>query len=259
MKTVNFKYQTKLAFPSPVFEHHFSLKILPQNDGRQHIKKLSSHIEPLGVIWNAKDGFDNAVLCGHIEFPHEHFSFGVQGTAEVSDEPYVQCREPERILLYPSELTKPDNKLIDLHKEIESSAPSDTLQRVQHFAHAVHTRICYERGATTNTSTASEAFSIGAGVCQDYAHILLSLLRQSGIHCRYVAGLASDYGETHAWVEAWIAGRYLGIDPTRDKLIDEGYIAISRGRDFEDASVERGVFKGSCTGIQTIELSMEIR
>jgi transglutaminase-like putative cysteine protease len=79
------------------------------------------------------------------------------------------------------------------------------------------------------------------------------------IPCRYIAGLASDYGETHAWVEAQISNdQFCGIDPARNKLIDENYIALSWGRDFRDCSVERGVFKGTCTQTQTINLKMEI-
>jgi len=258
VKIVNFQYKTNLAFPAPVTEHYFVLRILPQSDERQRIKGLSCHIDPVGMTWNTRDGFANKLLSGHIELPHDHFSFGIKGTAEIADVPYTLCGEPGRVLLYPTELTKPCDTLADLYKELESSAPSDTLGRVQYFSRAVHTRMRYERGVTTNTTTSEEAFSGGAGVCQDYAHILLSLLRQDGIICRYVAGLASDYGETHAWVEAWIADRYYGIDPTRNKLIDEGYIAISRGRDFEDCAIERGIFKGTCGGTQTIELSMEV-
>jgi transglutaminase-like putative cysteine protease len=116
----------------------------------------------------------------------------------------------------------------------------------------------YERGVTTPKTTAQEAFDGGIGVCQDYAHILLALLRLDGVLCRYVAGIASDYGESHAWVEALIENSFYGIDPTRDKLIDEGYLAISRGCDFNDCSIERGIFKGACRGIQTIDLNMEV-
>ncbi len=257
MKTVNFQYKTELLFSSPALNHSFLLRILPQSDNRQYIKHSSWYIDPPAEVWKTKDGFGNEALAGHIDASHNHFHFGILGIADMSDEPYIIRSEPERILLYPTELTKPGNGLTDFYNELEHSAPSDILQRVEYLSHAVHTRLHYERGITTNSTTAQQAFDIGTGVCQDYAHILLALLRLSGIPCRYVAGLASDYGETHAWVEAWIADRYYGIDPTRDKLIDEGYITISRGRDFEDCSIERGLFKGTCRGTQTISLNME--
>jgi len=268
LKTVNFQYQTELLFSSPASEHRFILRILPPNDSRQRIRNPSWRIDPSPTVWRTTDGFGNNALSGFINAPHNHFRFGIEATAEVSDAPYIVCPEPERVLLCPTELAGihgggVQSTLANFYNETAQSAPngatpSDTLERVQYFSHAVHTCLRYERGITTNTTTAQQAFDGGVGVCQDYAHILLALLRHGGIPCRYVAGLASDYGETHAWVEAWIGDRYYGIDPTRDKLIDEGYIALSRGRDFEDCSVERGVFKGACRGTQTIKLSMEI-
>ncbi|MDR2692944.1 MAG: transglutaminase family protein [Chitinispirillales bacterium] len=294
MKTVRFQYQTELAFSSPASEHTFLLRILPRSDGRQRIESLSWHIDPspTDTLWRTVDGFGNDVLAGHISAPHSRFRFGTEGVAEVSGEPYISSDEPQRVLLYPTELTRPHRGLADfydgvnngindrmaersrsrmgvnngindginknINDNINRSATINALDRVQHFSHAVHARLRYERGATTNTTTASEAFDIGAGVCQDYAHILLALLRMDKIPCRYVAGLASDCGETHAWVEAWTGDRYCAVDPTRDKLTDEGYIALSRGRDFADCSIERGVFNGACRGTQTVGLSMNI-
>ena len=260
MKIVNFQYNTELIFSSPASEHSFLLRIVPQSDDRQCIKKISWHVEPSAVVWRASGNFGNEALAGRIAAAHDYFSFGIQGTAEISSECSTVCHEPDRILLYPTELTQADGKLMDFYNRLNASASAEgleKLQRVQYFSRCVHDHLRYERGVTVNSTTAAEAFDMGAGVCQDYAHILLALLRLDGIPCRYVAGLASDYGETHAWVEAWLAGRYHGIDPTRDTLINEGYLALSRGRDFEDCSIERGIFKDACRGTQTIKLSME--
>jgi len=259
LKTVHFQYQTELVFSSPASDHQFLLRILPQSDSKQQIKNLSWRVDPEpDTIWQTVDGFGNNTLAGQIDAPHNHFRFGIEGTAEVSGEPYTASDEPPRILLYPTELTRAHRGLTNFYNDISRSAPNDLLERIQHFSHAVHARLHYERGATSNTTPAAKAFDLGKGVCQDYAQILLALLRLDKIPCRYVAGLASGYGETHAWVEAWTGNRYCAADPTRDKLADEGYIAVSRGRDFADSSIERGVFTGLCRGTQTINLSMEI-
>ena len=260
LKTVRFKYQTELAFSSPASEHWFLLRVLPQSDDRQKIKSLLWRIDPSPVdtLWQTVDGFGNNALAGQISVPHNYFRFGIEGAAEVSGEPYTASGEPPRILLYPTELTRTHSGLTGFYNDIKSSAPSGALERIKHFSHAVHDRLHYERGVTGNSTTAAQAFDLGKGVCQDYTQILLAILRLDKIPCRYVAGLASDYGETHAWVEAWTGDKYYAADPTRDKLIDEGYIALSRGRDFADSSIERGVFKGACRGTQTVSLSMEI-
>jgi len=261
LKTVRFQYQTELTFSSPASKHRFLLRILPQSDNRQHIKSLTWHINPLpaDTLWQTVDGFGNDALAGYIGAPHSHFRFGVEGVAEVLGEPYTAATAvPPRILLYPTDLTRAHHALADFYNDINHSAPVNVLDRIQHFSQAVHARMRYKRGITTSSTSAAEAFDIGMGVCQDYAQILLSILRLDKILCRYVAGLASDEGETHAWVEAWTGTRYCAIDPTRDKFIDEGYIAISKGRDFADCSIERGVFKGLCRGTQTVSLNMEI-
>jgi transglutaminase-like putative cysteine protease len=263
LKLINFRFRTELIFSSPACDHHFTLKILPQDDDRQKLKKLSWNVEPDGILWHTADGFGNKALSGHIEAAHGHFSFGIEGLAELTKEPYTAAGVTENVLLYASELTRPYNTLIDFYKSLVPSAPGktapkDALDRLRYFSNAVHTHMCYERGVTTPQTTAQEAFDGGVGVCQDLAHILLALLRLDGVLCRYVAGFASDYGETHAWVEALIGNKFYGIDPTRDKLIDEGYLALSRGRDFNDCSIERGIFKGACRGTQTIDLRMEV-
>jgi len=264
LNLVRFQYQTELSFSSPASEHRFLLRILPQNDNRQKINKLSWRIDPpTDTIWQTVDGFGNNALAGNVNAPHNRFSFGIEGSAEVSGEPYTESHEPPRVLLYPTELTRAHRPLVDFYNDVNRFTPSGSaiygaLERIRHFSQAVHARLHYKRGATSNSTSVAEAFDIGVGVCQDYAQILLSLLRLDRIPCRYVAGLASDYGETHAWVEAWTGDQYVGIDPTRDKLIDEGYIALSRGRDFADSSIERGVFKGACRGTQTVSLSMQI-
>jgi transglutaminase-like putative cysteine protease len=255
---INFQYQTELVFSSPASDHHFSLKMLPHNDDRQEVKKISWRIDPPGVVWHSIDCFGNRVLSGYIDPAHEHFSFGIEGIAIVTKEPYTSAGEKERILLYHTELTRPYKTLVDFYNGLASAAPSDALERIQYFSNAVHKHMRYERGITTPKTTAQEAFDGGIGVCQDYAQILLAILRLDGVLCRYIAGIASDYGETHAWVEALIEDRFYGIDPTRDKLIDDGYLAISRGSDFNDCSIERGIYKGSCKGSQTIDLRMEI-
>jgi transglutaminase-like putative cysteine protease len=258
-KTIRFQYQTELAFSSPASEHQFLLKILPRSDNRQQIKKLSWRVDPApDTIWQTDDNFGNNALAGEINVPHNYFRFGIEGIAEVSDEPYTASGEPPRILLYPTELTRIHGGLTDFYNDISHSAPNDVLDHIQYFSHAVHAHLRYERGATSNSTSAAKAFDIGVGVCQDYAQILLALLRLDKIPCRYVAGLASGYGETHAWVEAWTGNQYCATDPTRDKLIDGGYIAISRGRDFADSAIERGVFTGLCRGKQTVILNMEI-
>ena len=87
----------------------------------------------------------------------------------------------------------------------------------------------------------------GVGVCQDYAHILISMCRLSGIPARYVAGMMVGEGASHAWTEVWLDGGWTGVDPTHNRPVDETYIKLAHGRDFGDGAIDKGCFIGSAT------------
>lgn len=117
----------------------------------------------------------------------------------------------------------------------------------------VQERVRYEPGATDVTTSATDSLAKGAGVCQDYAHLTLCLLRAMGIPGRYVSGYlhpAKDpqvgiagAGQSHAWVEAWI-GRWWALDPTSGSPAGERHVVVARGRDYGDVVPLKGVYSG---------------
>ena len=113
-------------------------------------------------------------------------------------------------------------------------------------------RLTYTPGVTGVSTTAAQAFALGQGVCQDYAHVYLALARLCGLSARYVNGLPEGEGASHAWCEVWLDGVWTGIDPTRSRWADEGYIRFGIGRDFTDCPMERGVFVGAANQCQTV-------
>lgn len=102
----------------------------------------------------------------------------------------------------------------------------------------------YVPGITTVQTTASQSLEMKKGVCQDFAHLLISLCRKAGIPARYVTGFMQGEGFTHAWIEFYDAGFWYGFDPTHNRQIDTGYIKVAHGRDYEDCAIDRGSFKG---------------
>lgn len=125
--------------------------------------------------------------------------------------------------------------------------------------HRLHTDFAYQKAATDVTTTAEQAFLRGAGVCQDYAHIFISLLRLAGIPARYVTGMLRGEGESHAWVEAALGRYWYGLDPTNDCPVAGSHIKIGAGRDFEDCRISQGIFYG-CGSIrqqQIVRVSVE--
>lgn len=118
----------------------------------------------------------------------------------------------------------------------------------------IHSSFEYRPGATDVFTPLQEVWKRRAGVCQDFAHVALSVLRTAGIPCRYVCGYIEAGGPaalvgslaTHAWVEALLPGGYwAATDPTNNQWCGERHVTVAYGRDFDDAAPVRGTFKGS--------------
>lgn len=119
--------------------------------------------------------------------------------------------------------------------------------------HRIRTELRYSSGSTTVHTTQEQLLSLGAGVCQDFAHLMIAALRVHGVPARY----ASGYLETrprpgrpklrgadasHAWVSVWLPGHgWVEVDPTNDKLVDDAYVLLGWGRDYDDVPPVRGV------------------
>lgn len=110
----------------------------------------------------------------------------------------------------------------------------------------------YKPNTTTTQTTAQQALNQGTGVCQDYTHIMLALCRLCHIPARYVAGFMTGEGATHAWLEIFAGGQWLGIDPTNNRIVDDQYIKLSEGRDASDCIIDKGVFFGNVSQSQSV-------
>jgi len=144
-------------------------------------------------------------------------------------------------------LTAPDERIQAAAQDIAARAA--TPQARADDAHAWAARsIAYQIGVTGTQTPASMALHLGRGVCQDYAHILLSLLRTLGVPSRYVSGHLLGEGPLHAWVEVLIEDSIVAYDPTNHRRAGLNYITVATGRDFADVTSTSGVFSGAATG-----------
>ena len=117
----------------------------------------------------------------------------------------------------------------------------------------IYDRFEYRPQSTRVDSPIDEALDARSGVCQDFAHIMIALVRDIGIPCRYVSGYLfhhdradrSSIGATHAWVEALLPDiGWVGFDPTNNRLAEDRHIRVAIGRDYSDVPPTKGVFKG---------------
>lgn len=132
---------------------------------------------------------------------------------------------------------------------------ADAVWAVQ-VMHQLHQSFSYQKCATDVSTSAEEAMEKGAGVCQDYAHIFLSLLRLKGIPARYVTGMLRGEGESHAWVELALGEYWYGLDPTNDCVVAGEHVRIACGRDYRDCRISQGVFYGGARQTQQVSVSV---
>jgi transglutaminase-like putative cysteine protease len=117
----------------------------------------------------------------------------------------------------------------------------------------VHNALSYEYGATSVRTTAAEALARGAGVCQDYAHVLLALTRRLGLPSRYISGQMLGFGGSHAWVEVIVPdghgqARVLSLDPTHGRATGFEYVTVAVGRDYGDVAPLSGTYRAPFAG-----------
>ena len=246
MKKLNFTFSTKLTFDNYVHDHSIALRCIPPETAAQHIISCELDISPLLPTEQTRDAFGNNVTSGYLQKEHRFLDFEVRGAAETDSGKHRRDFMP--CYRYQSRLTKPGEKLSAFYKETAACiSDTDTDKRAEYFSQQVYNALSYEKNSTDIKTDAEKAFTQEKGVCQDYAHILISILRADQIPCRYIAGLYNQSGETHAWVEYWTDGGWVGIDPTNNCYVNDNYLVLSQGRDYSDCSIDRGIMLGAYT------------
>lgn len=255
MIKLKYSYKTKITFSENVYGHSILLRCTPQSNEFQEILEASCNIFPTNNFSSGYDSFGNITLNGHIAGLHNSLEFVSEGTVILKT--YRIHEALNRIFLYPSKYTMPSSNIKDMYKSVLFPENATALQKVLLLSDAIHRSFDYEPGITTIQTSASEALGIGKGVCQDFAHILISLCRLAEIPVRYVTGFMQGEGYTHAWIEYYAYGEWFGFDPTHNRaIINEGYIKLAHGRDYEDCTVDKGIFKGLAH--QTLEVYLKV-
>ena len=244
MKRLSFHYHLKITMDSPVCRHHFTLRCVPRSDTRQHILELQHFLSPGDWLSRGRDQWGNDLLYGCCGGQQSSFEANVCGLAEsgLAAGTPAEHSGRERVFSFATPLTAADSALRDFSDSL--SIRTGSFAEMETVMQKVHDALSYRPGTTTVQTTAAEAFSMGCGVCQDYAHVMLSLLRAQGIPSRYAAGMLLGEGMSHAWVEVLHEGLWTGYDPTNCLVVSDQHIKLSHGRDAQDCAINRGVFRG---------------
>ena len=257
---------TKYTYEGPVRDSANQILLFPIKDEYQELLKQDLFITDEPVLDVYKDYYGNEV--GSFMHAEPHLALVIDSKVEVITKPrpapvdqagredqwnhlqqirwqvpYIDFLKQEHFDAW-QELQEDAR-----HQESFSLTPLESARRLSTY---VYNRFKYIKGVTSVETTLDEIWQLKAGVCQDFAHILLMLLRQINIPARYVSGYICanqndirGEGATHAWIEAYIPNNgWVGFDPTNNTLVTDQHVRLAVGRNFSDCSPVKGTYKG---------------
>lgn len=262
MKNLHFDYSFIINYEQDVGRCYYTIKAIPQDSARQKIQNLEIEMIPESKPEWGTDCHGNKYIWGCNPLPHKMFKFRVTGKAVCGLKDYEEVVEENELMIFRhhTKITVPGTVLSEYFKkcsqELNLSTISSELEKATLLMEKLNADFSYEKNVTDVKTTAEEAFIKGKGVCQDFAHIYISLLIMAGCSARYVTGFITGEGATHAWVEVACNGKWYGIDPCNKTNNMESYIKIGVGRDASECLVNRGVMHGG--GNQTLETFVNV-
>src|SRR6266496_2513812 len=272
------RHVTKFSYTPAVRESVMEVRMHPRSEANQRCLTFELNLKPSAALMQYRDFLGNIVHHFDIAGSHTQLKLDAQSTVEVLPihEPDVahagSWEELDAMvatdgyyeMMLPSTFARPSNLLGDFAREMELERRFTPLRMLFEISEAIHEKFSYVPNTTTVDSPIDHALSERKGVCQDFAHIMIALVRKLRVPCRYVSGylfhakddqsLASE-GASHAWVEALLPGLgWTGFDPTNNVLSGERHIRVAIGRDYAEVPPTRGVFKGGAES----ELSVSV-
>jgi transglutaminase-like putative cysteine protease len=261
------RHRTQYKYSGPVIDSANQIKLYPVQDQFQRVTDHHLFISSQPVVHTVRDYFGNQTGFFTVIQPHSELIIDSRVTVEMLNHPIVQKKQ-EAVTIW-QQLNSTENQLLhhDFLKAEEArcqpeveSAVHDILTKVQHpldtildLSDYIYHHFTYKKGVTTIETSVDELWNLRAGVCQDFAHLLLYMLRLMGIPGRYISGYicpgSSEWrgeGATHAWVEAWLPDTgWVGIDPTNKCLASDRHVRLANGRHFSDCTPVKGNYKGA--------------
>jgi len=279
-------HTTQYKYRAPASESFAELRVWPQTNESQRVVGRRLVIEPSVPTDHYVDYFGNYVEFFSI--PHRHNALTVTAEAEVEtfavapprtalDTSVGEVRQIYNSTLYqlfeflqPSPLV-PLNQHASIRKKFFRQA--DTLGSALLALNGwIYKTFKYQSGVTDIYTPIKKVVRERKGVCQDFAHLMLAILRSNGIPARYVSGYIEAYDPTrvdsklvgaaasHAWVEVYLpGGTWWGLDPTNNQSAGERHIVVAVGRDYHDVAPMRGTYKGALDQKLNVIVSLERR
>jgi transglutaminase-like putative cysteine protease len=266
------RHFTRYRYSRPVWQSVMEVRMHPRSEYAQRCFTFQLSVSPRARIFSYTDHLGNSIH--HFDIPEPHTQLTIVADALMDVDPPMELPEslgPEAWddldamveeddywdMLMPSHFARPSPELEEFAKEFgfDRRDGQDPLALLRTLNTTVYGALAYVKESTSVDSPIEDALRSRQGVCQDFAHIMISLLRNLRIPCRYVSGYLyhdqahedrSSEGATHAWLEALLPGLgWIGFDPTNNLIAGERHIRTAIGRDYADVAPTTGTMKGS--------------
>lgn len=262
------RHHTRFLYSSPIMESFMEVRMSPLSDTWQSCHSFSFSTNPKSEPMQYQDYMGNCVH--HFNIPALHGQLDIKTEVVVEKRPFdplpssLTSRTWDELdslrrngfywdYINPSSYTKSSEKLDAFAKEIGLDRRMDPLTLLRWLNSVIYEKFTYLPNTTKVDSPIDEALENRLGVCQDFSHIMIALVRRLGIPCRYVSGYLYHRPEedrsaedaTHSWIEALLPTLgWIGFDPTNNLTADDRHIRVATGRDYADVPPTRGVFRG---------------
>lgn len=272
------EHQTTYHYPEGVAESYTVVHLQPRSDQHQYCTRFVLELQPRARYGAYTDRYGNDVQHFAILPNHERLTITTHSSvvtlAERMPSPPDDAvrrdltndprREQHYDFLHESAFVRYGPYLAAFRREIgpAGEAIGAWCRHVMRFINAAFT---YDTGATTVRTAVDGALEKRAGVCQDFAHVMIAVLRSEGIPARYVSGYIFR-GESqilgaeasHAWCEAYLPPfGWVGFDPTNDLVVNDYFVKVAIGRDYRDVSPVRGVYRGNTRSEMHVNVAMD--
>jgi transglutaminase-like putative cysteine protease len=268
-------HTTGYAYQSAVTASYNEARLTPLSDTRQNVILNRVETIPATRSYRFTDYWGTAVTAFDLHAPHTDLTVTSSSVVETErPEPHAtdvgwEDLESEAVidrfdeLLRPTERTPASKRLKPICRKLAKD--QDLAGAVVATAKWVRGELDYLPGTSSVYTSGLDALNEGKGVCQDFVHLSLMLLRGMGIPARYVSGylhpkrnaVVGDTvdGRSHAWLQAW-TGSWWNYDPTNDSEINEQYVSVGVGRDYTDVSPLKGIYSGE--GATDLDVVVEV-
>jgi transglutaminase-like putative cysteine protease len=245
------------------------VRLQPRSEGEQRCLSFTLDVDPAANVMQYRDFAGNTVHHFDIAGTHKVVKVTAQSAVDVQPLPAPQASDcgdwadldalvagnDHWEMLLPSHFVQSNSALEELAKELGSTREGNPLALLTELNETIYKLFAYVPNSTKVDSPIEEALRNRQGVCQDFAHIMIALVRRLKIPCRYVSGYMfhrdesekdrSVEGASHAWVEALVPRLgWIAFDPTNNLVGGDRHIRVAIGRDYADVPPTRGVYKG---------------